>query len=113
MASFYKKLPGGFTNFYKKVDNGINNFFKKTLPSVGSNFKQGLARANDFVNKVGNNLEKAVPLISNVGSAIASLSGNPELALGFNRASGLVQSLHQGLKAKQEKVNQFANRLTG
>ena len=111
MAMFYKKLNNSVGNFYKKLNGGVNNFFTKTIPSVGLHIKQGLSNANTIANKIGNTLEKAVPLISNVGSAVASFAGNPELAYGFNRASGLVSALKSGLKDNQAKVNDFANRL--
>lgn len=84
---FFKKLTGDVSNVFKKAGAGADNFFKKAggfVTKAADQTGAGLVQAGNQVGtglrKVGNTLEKAAPIISDVGAGVAILAGQPELA---------------------------------
>jgi hypothetical protein len=84
---FFKKLTSGVSNVFKKAGTGADNFFKKASSDItmaADKTGRGIVMAGDKVGgalkQTGNILEKAAPILSDVGAGVAVLAGQPELA---------------------------------
>jgi len=87
IMGFFKKLTNQTANMFKKAGSQADNFFKKTGDAVtkaadqtGGALKQAGNVVGGVAKQAGNVLEKAAPIIADVGAGIAVLGGQPELA---------------------------------
>lgn len=107
---FFKKLSQA-SNFFKKADNAANNMFQKTRDAVTKAANQtgaGIVGVGNQVGtglrKVGNTLEKAAPIAGEVGAGLATVLGQPEIAVPLMSASVSAQQLGSQAKGLGRQV---------